>query len=82
MLLKGAEFLIVGMSVVFLFLILLVVVLKSMTYMLRKLNLYSPEEQTAESGALPNGQLPEGKLPNGREIAAALAAIKAFSKNQ
>ena len=77
MLLKGVEFLIVGMSVVFLFLILLVVVLKSMTFMLRKLNLYSPEEQTAESGALPNGQLPEG-----REIAAALAAIKAFSKNQ
>ena len=72
MLLKGVEFLIVGMSVVFLFLILLVVVLKSMTFMLRKLNLYSPEEQTAESGA----------LPNGGAIAAALAAIKAFSKNQ
>ncbi len=72
MLLKGAEFLIVGMSAVFLFLILLVVVLKSMTYMLRKLNLFSPEEQTAESDA----------LPNGREIAAALAAIKAFSKNK
>ncbi len=72
MLLKGAELLIVGMSVVFLFLILLVVVLKSMTFMLRKLNLYSPEEQTADSGA----------LPNGGEIAAALAAIKAFSKNQ
>ena len=77
MLLKGAEFLIVGMCVVFLFLILLVVVLKSMTFMLRKLNLHSPEEQTTESDVLPNG-----KLPNGREIAAALAAIKAFSKNR
>ena len=76
MLLRGVEFLIVGMSVVFLFLILLVGVLKLMTYLLRKLNLYSPEEQTAEGGALPNGQLPEG-----REIAAAIAAVKAFDKN-
>ena len=76
MLLRGVEFLIVGMSVVFLFLILLVGVLKLMTYLLRKLNLYSPEEQTAEAGALPNGQLPEG-----REIAAAIAAVKAFDKN-
>ena len=72
MLLRGAELLIVGMSVVFLFLILLVVVLKSATYILRKLNLYSPEEQTTESSA----------LPNGKEIAAALAAVKAFTKNQ
>ena len=76
MLLRGVEFLIVGMSVVFLFLILLVGVLKLMTYLLRKLNLYSPEEQTAEAGALPNGQLSEG-----REIAAAIAAVKAFDKN-
>ncbi len=77
MLLRGVEFLIVGMTVVFLFLILLVGVLKLMTYLLRRLNLYSPEELTSEAEELANDQLPEG-----REIATAIAAVKAFNNNQ
>ena len=72
MLLKGFELMIVGMSVVFLFLILLVITLKSTSFLVGKLNLHLPDEQLAERDVLKKGS----------EIAAALAAIKAFSKNR
>jgi sodium pump decarboxylase gamma subunit len=74
MLLRGMEFLIVGMSVVFLFLILLVVVLILVTHLLQKLSLYRPEEQTVQDEGLSNAEE--------REIAAAIAAIKNFNRNQ
>ncbi|MDO8056269.1 MAG: OadG family protein [Candidatus Hermodarchaeota archaeon] len=72
MLLKGFELMIVGMSVVFLFLILLVITLKSTSFLVGKLNLRLPDEQLAGGDVLKKGS----------EIAAALAAIKAFSKNR
>ncbi len=72
MLLKGVELMIVGMSVVFLFLILLVIILKSVSFLLGKFNLHLPDEQLAKGDVLKKDS----------EIAAALAAIKAFSKNR
>ena len=74
MLLKGVEYLVVGMSAVVLFLVLLVVVLMLVTYVIRKLNIDTAGEQITEGDSLSNAV--------GKEIAAAIAAIKNYNKGR
>ena len=73
MIVKGVEFLIVGMSAVFLFLMLLVFVLILVTTLIRKLNLYSPENTEVDSGGM-------RAAGTEQEIAAAIAAIRSYRK--
>ena len=73
MFVRGVEFLIVGMSAVFLFLILLVFVLILVTSLLRKLNLYSPEDADVQGGGMEKTGIEQ-------EIAAAIAAIHSLRR--
>ncbi len=72
MLLRGVEFLIVGMSVVFVFLVLMVLLMIFVAFLVRRFGLYSEEEETGGGAGGEN----EG------EIAAAIAAVRALQKGQ
>jgi len=71
MIVQGVQYMVLGMSVVFLFLILLVLVLKISSFLLKKLERFLPLEAAAEGGADSEGQ----------RIAAAIGAAFAFMKN-
>jgi len=73
MLLRGVEFLIVGMSVVFVFLVLMVLLMIFVSFLVRRFGLTSEEEEKTGGGA---GGESEG------EIAAAIAAVRALQKSQ
>lgn len=74
LLMEGLYLMVVGMSVVFCFLLLLVWTMLGSAYFFKKFSTYFPDEP----------QLPPGGVKNGdhyAEIAVALAAVKAFTKN-
>ena len=74
MLLRGVEFLIVGMSVVFVFLVLMVLLMIFVSFLVRRFGLTS-EEGEEKTGGGAGGE-------NEGEIAAAIAAVRALQKGQ
>ena len=71
MIVQGVEYMVLGMSVVFLFLILLVLVLKATSWLFRRLERFLPPEATTA-----------GVENETQRIAAAIGAVTAFIKHQ
>ena len=76
MLNQGVVYMVTGMVVVFLFLTLLVVVLKIVSFLFRKLERFFPEEEPQMAGSAPSSV---GALP---AVAAAIAAVTHHRKGQ
>jgi Na+-transporting methylmalonyl-CoA/oxaloacetate decarboxylase gamma subunit len=72
MLLRGVEFLIVGISVVFVFLILMVALMMLVFFLLKKFDLYHPESESVGAEGAGREQ----------EIAAAIAAVRALQRGR
>lgn len=72
---KGLEFMIVGMSVVFVFLILMVLIMKLSYVLVNVLNKYVPEKEETMENPL------QRSVHSHDDVAVAIAAVKAYIKN-
>ena len=66
MLVKGVEFMVIGMAVVFLFLALMVVILMLVSLILKKFSRFFPEEESGSTGD--------------QKIAAIIAAVSSYAR--
>jgi oxaloacetate decarboxylase gamma subunit len=71
---KGLEFMVIGMSVVFMFLVLMILVMKLSHILVTFLNKYMPEEEAMENPL-------QRSVHSHDDVAVAIAAVKNFTKN-
>ena len=72
---EGLKLMLIGMAIVFLFLIIMVIVMKITAFLLKKLERYFPEPEEIKPGTL------KSAVESHEDIALVIAAVKSYLKS-